>query len=71
MPLAKIHANEDQYDETRLTNISEAVQAALRGTLGVPPDDFFKLIFEMLRNRYLHTASRRSNGTLRGRHLQL
>ena len=62
MPLAKIYVNEGQYDEARLTKISEAVQAALRGTLGVPPDDFFKLIFEMPRNRYLHTASRRSNG---------
>ena len=71
MPLAKIYVNEDQYDEARLTNISEAVQAALRGTLGVPPADFFELIFEMPRNRYLHTAPRRSNGTLCGRNLQL
>jgi hypothetical protein len=57
MPLAKIYVNEGQYDEARLTKISEAVQAALRGTLSVPPDDFFQLIFEMPRNRYLHTAS--------------
>jgi hypothetical protein len=57
MPLAKIYVNEGQYDEARLTEISGAVQAALRGTLGVPPDDFFQLIFEMPRNRYLHTAS--------------
>jgi hypothetical protein len=27
MPLAKIYVNDDQYDEARLTNISEAVQA--------------------------------------------
>jgi len=57
MPLAKIYVNEGHYDEAHLTKISEAVQAALRGTLGVPPDDFFQLIFEMPRNRYLHTAS--------------
>src|ERR687894_1767049 len=57
MPLAKIYVNEGQYDEARLTKISGAVQAALRGTLGVPPADFFQLIFEMPRNRYLHTAS--------------
>ena len=57
MPLAKIYVNEGQYDEARLTKISEAVQAALRSTLSVPPDDFFQLIFEMPRNRYLHTAS--------------
>jgi hypothetical protein len=57
MPLAKIYVNEGQYDEARLTKISEAGQAALRGTLGVPPDDFFQLIFQMPRNRYLHTAS--------------
>jgi hypothetical protein len=57
MPLAKIYVNQGQYDEARLTKISEAVQAALRGTLSVPPDDFFQLIFEMPPNRYLHTAS--------------
>src|SRR5215204_319989 len=57
MPLAKIYVNDGHYDEAHLTKISEAVQAALRGTLGVPPDDFFQLIFEMPRNRYLHTAS--------------
>ena len=57
MPLAKIYVNEGQYDEVRLTKISGAVQAALRGTLGVPPDDFFQLILEMPPNRYLHTAS--------------
>src|SRR5215203_896568 len=57
MPLAKIYVNEGQYDEARLTKISEAVQAALRGTLSVPPDDFFQFIFEMPPNRYLHTAS--------------
>ena len=33
MLLAKIYVNEGQYDEARLTKISEAVQAALRGTL--------------------------------------
>lgn len=57
MPLAKIYVNEGQYDEARLTKISEAVQAALLGTLSVPPDDFFQLVFEMPRNRYRHTAS--------------
>src|ERR671914_679683 len=57
MPLAKIYVNEGQYDEARLTKISDAVQAALRSTLSVPPDDFFQLIFEMPRNHYLHTAS--------------
>src|SRR5829696_8660242 len=57
IPLAKIYVNEGHYDEARLTKISEAVQAALRGTLGVPPDDFFQFIFEMPRNRYPHTAS--------------
>jgi len=57
MPLAKIYVKEGQYDEARLSKISEAVQAALQGTLSVPPEDFFQLIFEMPRNRYLHTAS--------------
>ena len=55
MPLAKIHVLEGRYDQSRLANVSGAIQAALMNTLRVPPDDFFQLIFELPKNRFLHT----------------
>jgi phenylpyruvate tautomerase PptA (4-oxalocrotonate tautomerase family) len=57
MPLAKIHVVEGRYDETRLTKVSAAVQAALMSTLRVPPEDFYQLIFEFPKRRFLHTPS--------------
>src|SRR6202140_2946834 len=57
MPLAKIHVLEGQYDEHRLNKVSKAVQDALMSVLKVPPDDFFQIIHELPRNRFLHTAS--------------
>ena len=57
MPLVKIHVLEGQYDERRLGNVSKAVQDALMSILKVPPDDFFQIIHELPRNRFLHTPS--------------
>jgi phenylpyruvate tautomerase PptA (4-oxalocrotonate tautomerase family) len=57
MPLAQIHVVEGRYDEARIARISGAIQAALMNTLGVPADDFFQLIFELPKNRFLHTPS--------------
>jgi phenylpyruvate tautomerase PptA (4-oxalocrotonate tautomerase family) len=57
MPLAKIHVLEGRYDEARLAKISGAVQAALMNTLGVPSEDFYQLIFELPKKRFLHTPS--------------
>ena len=57
MPLVKIHVLEKQYDERRLSNVSKAVQDALMSILKVPPDDFFQIIHELPRNRFLHTPS--------------
>jgi phenylpyruvate tautomerase PptA (4-oxalocrotonate tautomerase family) len=57
MPIAKIHVVEGRYDEARLAKVSAAVQAALMNTLRVPADDFYQLIFELPRNRSLHTRS--------------
>jgi phenylpyruvate tautomerase PptA (4-oxalocrotonate tautomerase family) len=57
MPLAKIHVVEGRYDQDRITKISGAVQAALMNTLRVPPDDFYQMIFELPKNRFLHTPS--------------
>jgi phenylpyruvate tautomerase PptA (4-oxalocrotonate tautomerase family) len=57
MPLAKIHVVEGRYDEARIAKVSGAVQAALMNTLGVPPEDFYQLIFEFPKDRFLHTPS--------------
>lgn len=57
MPLAKIHILEGQYDNDRLDRVSAAVQAALVNTLGVPPEDFYQLIFEFPGDRFRHTPS--------------
>src|SRR5215471_16226265 len=57
MPLAKIHVVEGRYDEARITKISGAVQAALMNTLRVPAEDFYQLIFEMPKGRFLHTPA--------------
>jgi hypothetical protein len=57
MPLAKIHVIEGRYDQARITKVSGAIQAALMNTLLVPPDDFFQLIFEFPKTRFLHTPS--------------
>ena len=57
MPLAKIHVVEGRYDETRIAKVSGAIQAALMNTLGVPAEDFYQLIFELPKKRFLHTPS--------------
>ena len=57
MPLAKIHVVEGRYDEARIAKVSGAVQVALMNTLRVPPEDFYQLIFEFPKNRFLHTPS--------------
>src|ERR1700722_12781303 len=57
MPLAKIHVVKARYDEERLAKVSAAVQAALMNTLRVPPEDFYQLIFEFPKKRFLHQPS--------------
>ena len=57
MPLAKIHFLEGRYDERRLGKLSQAVQEALIGVLKIPSDDFFQIIHELPRKRFLHTPS--------------
>jgi hypothetical protein len=57
MPLAKIHVVKGRYDEGRIAKVSAAIQAALMNTLRVPPEDFYQLIFEFPKKRFLHTAS--------------
>jgi hypothetical protein len=57
MPLAKIHVLEGRYDERRLAAVSKAVQEALIEILKIPPDDFFQIIHEHPRKRFLHTPS--------------
>lgn len=57
MPLAKIHVLEGRYDHARMSKVSDAIQAALINTLQVPPEDFYQLIFEFPKTRFLHTPS--------------
>jgi len=57
MPLAKIHVVKGRYDEARIAKVSGAVQAALMNTLRIPPEDFYQLIFELPKTRFLHTPS--------------
>jgi phenylpyruvate tautomerase PptA (4-oxalocrotonate tautomerase family) len=57
MPLAKIHVLEGRYDQSRIAKISSAIQSALINTLRMPPEGFFQLIFELPKNRFLHTSS--------------
>jgi phenylpyruvate tautomerase PptA (4-oxalocrotonate tautomerase family) len=57
MPLAKIHVVEGRYDQDRITKVSGAIQAALINTLRIPPEDFYQMIVELPKNRFLHTPS--------------
>lgn len=55
MPLAKIHVHEGRYDEARLIKLGNAIQAALEETLGIPPEDYFRIYHVLPSNRYVHT----------------
>ena len=57
MPLVKIHVLEGRYDRSHIEKISGAIQSGLMNTLRVPSEDFFQLIFELPKNRFLHTSS--------------
>ena len=55
MPLAKIYIHEGRYDEARLVKLGNAIQAALEETLGIPPEDYFRIYHVLPSNRYVHT----------------
>ncbi len=57
MPVAKIHINEGVYTDSRIKKISNAVQGALLEVLKIPPDDFFQIIHELPKTRFLHSPS--------------
>src|SRR5258708_39892519 len=57
MPLVKIHVVKGRYDQARIAKVSSAIQSALISTLRVPPEDFYQLIFELPKNRFLHTPA--------------
>jgi hypothetical protein len=57
MPLAKLHVLEGQYDEVRFDRVSHAVQHALISALGIPPEDFFQIIYVLPRSQFRHTPS--------------
>ena len=55
MPTAKIHVTEGKYDDHRLLQIGNAVQAALEAVLEVPPEDCFRIIHVLPPDRFIHT----------------
>lgn len=57
MPVAKIHLLEGRYSEARLDKLSNAIQEALVGALGIPPEDFFQLVHVLPRNQFRHTPA--------------
>ena len=57
MPVAKIHVLEGQYNEARLDKASAAIQEALIGVLGIPPEDFFQLVHVLPRSQFRHTPA--------------
>ena len=56
MLLAKIHVLKSRYDEQRFSAPSRSVQEreALISAFRIPPDDFFQVIYEVSRKRFLH-----------------
>src|SRR5260370_41662060 len=52
-----MHGLEARYGERRLTALVRSVQEALISVLRIPPDDFFQIIYEVPRKRFLHTPS--------------
>ena len=57
MPIAKIHVLEGKYNDTRLDKLSGAIQEALIGALGIPPEDFFQLVHVLPRSQFRHTPA--------------
>jgi hypothetical protein len=57
MPIVTIHVLEGRYDERRLGSVSKAIQDSLISVLKIPSDDFFQIIHELPRHRFLHTPS--------------
>ena len=57
MPFSKIYVLDGRYSEPRLDTISQSVKAALINTLGVPPDDFYQLIFELTKSQFRHAST--------------
>ncbi len=55
MPLVKIYVHEGRYDEARLIKLGDAIQTALEETLGIPPEDYFRIYQVLPSNRYVHT----------------
>src|SRR3981189_3804327 len=57
MPIAKVNVLGGRNEERSPANGSKAVQDALISVLKIPSDDFFQIVHELPRNRFLHTPS--------------
>src|SRR3984893_11730896 len=57
MPVAKIHVHEGAFDDSELSAIGLAVQAALEEVLSVPPEDYFRVTHVLPKGRFVHTPA--------------
>ncbi len=57
MPVAKFHVHQGQYDHARLDRLGKAVQGALEAVLKVPPEDYFRIFYELPPQHFVHTPS--------------
>jgi hypothetical protein len=57
MPIAKIHVHEGRYDQQRLAKLSHAIQAALESVLKIPPEDYYRIIYVLPSQHFVHTPA--------------
>src|SRR6201984_3186158 len=57
MPVAKIHMHEGAFDDSELSAIGLAVQAALEEVLSVPPEDYFRITHVLPKGQFVHTPA--------------
>ncbi|WP_160169005.1 tautomerase family protein [Bradyrhizobium sp. Ai1a-2] len=55
MPVAKFHVHQGRYDSERLDRLGKAVQAALESVLKIPPEDYYRVFYELPPQRFVHT----------------
>ena len=57
MPVAKIHVHEGAFNDSELSAIGLAVQAALEEVLSVPAEDYFRVTHVLPKEQFVHTPA--------------
>ena len=57
MPVAKFHVHHGQYDQQRLERLGNAVQGALEAVLKIPPEDYYRIFYELPPQHFVHTPA--------------